>query len=102
MILKIFKQIIVNVVKRILNQIKMQRYASFVIYPNVQNVEINKGLFLRKAVIYQSLSDPLKKRMMMEMKIVTEKYARFAIENFILSKFYLKKTFKLNLKRLEF
>jgi hypothetical protein len=80
----------------------MQKYVSFVIYPTVQNVEINKEHFLRKGVIYQSLLDHPKKRMMMKMKIVTEIYAKFAIENFILSKYYLKKTFKLNLKQLEF
>lgn len=80
----------------------MQKYVSFVIYPTVQNVEINKEHFLRKEVIYQNLSGHLKKRMMMKMKIVTEIYARFVIENFILSKYYLKKTFKLNLKQLEF
>jgi len=76
----------------------MQRYVSFVIYPTVQNVETKKEHFLRKEVIYQNLSGHLKKRMMMKMKIVTEIYARFVIENFILSKYYLKKTFKLKLK----
>ena len=55
-------QIIVNVAKRILNLIRMQKYVSFVIYPTVQNVEINKGHFLWKEVTCQNLSDHLKKK----------------------------------------
>lgn len=88
MILIIIQRITANVVRRILNRIRMQKYANFVIYTCAQNAEINKEHFLRKAVTYQSLSDllNLKKRMMMKKKKVMEIYVKFAIENFILNK----------------